>query len=43
MRKGIYISPGVVRAAVLLTAIATIAIVVREIPELRRYIKAETM
>jgi hypothetical protein len=43
MRKGIYIPPGVVRAAVALGAIAVIAAMIREMPEIQRYIKTETM
>jgi hypothetical protein len=43
MMQGIYIRPGAVRVAVALTATAAIAIAIKEFPELRRYIKAETM
>jgi hypothetical protein len=43
MRNGIHIPAGVVRTAAALTAIAAIAIIIKELPEFRRYIKAETM
>ncbi|MEV4674054.1 MULTISPECIES: hypothetical protein [Actinomadura] len=43
MRKGIHIGPGVVRLTVALLALTAVAAAVREVPAIRRYIKAESM
>ncbi|MFA1545284.1 hypothetical protein [Actinomadura chokoriensis] len=43
LRKGIHIGPGVIRLMIALFALAVLAMVVREAPAIRRYIKSETM
>ncbi|SNR49180.1 hypothetical protein [Actinomadura mexicana] len=43
MRKGICIGSGVVRLMLGLVAVAAIVVLVKEVPALRRYVKAESM
>jgi hypothetical protein len=43
MRDGIEIPAPVVRAVVVIFALALLALLVREAPEMRRYLKIETM
>lgn len=43
MRKGVFIPATAVRAAVATVTVAVLAIVVSEIPELRRYLRLRSM
>ncbi|MEU8797345.1 hypothetical protein [Spirillospora sp. NPDC048819] len=43
MRKGIHIGPGVARTMVALLTVGVIVVLVKEMPAMRRYLRAETM
>ncbi|MGP4021945.1 DUF6893 family small protein [Actinomadura sp. 3N407] len=43
MRKGIHIGPGAVRTVITLFAVALVVVLVKEMPAMRRYMRAETM
>lgn len=43
MRKGIHIGPGAVRTMVALLTVAVVVVLVKEMPAMRRYMRAETM
>lgn len=43
MKKGICIGSGVVRLMLGLVAVGAIVVLVKEVPALRRYVKAESM
>ncbi|WP_279473142.1 hypothetical protein [Actinomadura darangshiensis] len=43
MRKGIRIGPGMVRLMMALLALTVLVVFVKEVPALRRYMKAESM
>ncbi|WP_433467104.1 hypothetical protein ACQPZP_08295 [Spirillospora sp. CA-142024] len=43
MRKGIRIGPGMIRLMVALFVLTVLVVLVKEMPALRRYMKAESM
>ncbi|WP_279433596.1 hypothetical protein [Actinomadura sp. KC345] len=43
MRKGIHVGPGVLRTMIALFTLAMIVVVVKEMPAMRRYMKARSM